>query len=70
MSIMQNNHIYKDLVKYFRLKVLLNLKSQVNIQNVLNNILNYLPLDSKLMRFYKPKFYLPLMYNILLILPL
>jgi len=32
---MQNNHIYKDLVKYFRLEVLLNLRSQVNIQNAL-----------------------------------
>src|SRR6266700_696411 len=32
-SITQNNHIYEDLVEYFRSKVLLNLWSQVNIQN-------------------------------------
>jgi hypothetical protein len=69
MSIMQNNHIYEDLVEYFKSKVSLNLKSQVNVRNALNNILNYLPLDSKPMRFYKPKSYLPSMYNTPLILP-
>ena len=37
---MQNNYIYKDLVKYFRLEVLLNLRSQVNVRNALNNYLN------------------------------
>jgi len=30
---MQNNRVYEDLVKYFRLEVLLNLGSQVNVQN-------------------------------------
>jgi len=34
-SITQNNYVYKDLVKYFRLEVSLNLRSQVNIQNAL-----------------------------------
>jgi len=41
-SITQNNHIYKDLVEYFRSEVSLNLKSQVNIQNASNNYLNTL----------------------------
>jgi len=40
MSITQNNHVYKDLVKYFRLEVLLNPGSQVNVQNASNNYLN------------------------------
>ena len=30
-SITQNNRVYEDLVKYFRLEVLLNLQSQVNV---------------------------------------
>jgi len=34
-SITQNNYVYEDLVEYFRLEVLLNLRSQVNIQNAL-----------------------------------
>ena len=62
MSIIQNNRVYKDLVKYFRSKVSLNLQSQVNvqnasndIQNTSNNISNCLPLDSKPTRFYKTK---------------
>ena len=67
---MQNNCVYEDLVKYFKSEVLLNLRSQVNIQNALNNILNCLPLDSKPIRFYKLKFYLFLIYNTPLILPL
>ena len=33
MSITQNNYVYEDLVKYFRLEVLLNLQSQVNVWN-------------------------------------
>ena len=32
-SITQNNHVYEDLVKYFRSEVLLNLGSQVNVRN-------------------------------------
>ena len=40
MSITQNNRVYEDLVKYFRLKVLLNLRFYINIQNILNNLLN------------------------------
>ena len=39
---MQNNHVYEDLVKYFRLEVLLNLGSQVNIQNALKQPSQYL----------------------------
>ena len=54
MSIMQNNRVYKDLVKYFRLEVSLNLRSQVNIQNALNNYLNCLPIDWRhFIRIYK-----------------
>ena len=66
----QNNHVYKDSVKYFRSEVLLNLGSQVNIRNALNNISNCLPLNSKPTRFYKLKFYLFLTYNTPSILPL
>ena len=32
-SITQNNHVYEDLVEYFRLEELLNLRSQVNVRN-------------------------------------
>ena len=70
MSITQNNYIYEDLVEYFKLKVLLNLWSQVNVRNALNNILNCLSLNSKPTRFYKLKSYLLLIYNTPLILPL
>ena len=52
-SITQNNYVYKDLVEYFRLEVLLNLRSQVDVQNALNNILNCLPFNSKPTRSYK-----------------
>ena len=34
-SITQNNHVYEDLVEYFRSEVLLNLGSQVNVRNAL-----------------------------------
>src|SRR6266581_1641378 len=54
-SITQNNHVYEDLVKYFRSKISLNLRSQVNVQNASNNISNCLPPDSKPTRFYKTK---------------
>jgi hypothetical protein len=40
-SITQNNHVYEDLVEYFRSEVSLNLRSQVNVQNA-NNYLNTL----------------------------
>ena len=54
MSMIQNNHIYKNLVEYFRLEVSLNLKSQVNVRNALNNYLNCLPIDWwHLTRIYK-----------------
>ena len=69
-SITQNNHVYEDLVEYFRSEVSLNLRSQVNIRNASNNISNCLPLDSKPTRFYKPKSYLPSTYNTPSILPL
>jgi len=50
---MQNNYVYEDLVEYFRSEVSLNLRSQVNVRNALNNILNCLPLNSKPTRSYK-----------------
>src|SRR6266702_6394424 len=52
-SITQNKHVYKDLVEYFRSKVSLNLRSQVNVQNASNNISNCLLFNGKSTRFYK-----------------
>ena len=69
-SITQNNHVYKDLVKYFRSEVSLNLRSQVNIQNALNNISNCLPLNKQTYEILQnQKSCLPLIYNTSLILP-
>jgi len=50
-SITQNNHVYEDLVEYFRSEVSLNLGSQVNVQNALPSTYNpnticYLPCRS------------------------
>ena len=45
---MQNNRVYEDLVEYFRLEVLLNLRSQVNVQNASNNYLNTLYVPSQI----------------------
>src|SRR6266700_1314597 len=62
---MQNNHVYEDLVEYFRSEVSLNLRSQVNVQNASTiSQIAYL-LTANLRDSTKPKFHLPSTYNTL-----
>ena len=69
-SITQNNHVYKDLVEYFRSEVSLNLRSQVDVQNTSNNISNCLPLDKQTYEILQNrKSYLPSTYDTSSILP-